>query len=91
MSRDSAGHLLPGRISSARHVPASIERPEYVGKAGPREYGGDDRYDAAGIEYWQEWVLDAIDHDRDVYVYFDNDQKVRSPYDAMALLEKLRS
>jgi len=48
-------------------------------------------YDAAGIEHWQEWVLDHLDHDRDVYVYFDNDQKVRSPYDAMALLEKLGS
>ena len=48
-------------------------------------------YDAAGIEAWQEWVLDQLDHDRDAYVYFDNDQKVRSPYDAMSLLEKLRS
>jgi len=48
-------------------------------------------YDAAGIETWQEWVLDQLDHDRDAYVYFDNDQKVRSPYDAMSLLEKLRS
>lgn len=48
-------------------------------------------YDAAGIENWQEWVLDALDHDRDTYVYFDNDQKVRAPYDAMSLLAKLRS
>jgi len=48
-------------------------------------------YDAAGIEAWQEWVLDQLDHDRDAYVYFDNDQKVRSPYDAMSLLEKLGS
>lgn len=47
-------------------------------------------YDAAGIETWQEWVLDQLDHDRDAYVYFDNDQKVRAPYDAMALLDKLR-
>jgi uncharacterized protein YecE (DUF72 family) len=48
-------------------------------------------YDEAGIEHWQEWVLDHLDHERDAYVYFDNDQKVRAPYDAMALLEKLRS
>lgn len=47
-------------------------------------------YDDAGIEHWQEWTLDHLDHGRDVYVYFDNDQKVRSPYDAMRLLEKLR-
>ncbi len=26
---------------------------------------------------------------RDVYVYFDNDTKVRAPYDAMALRERL--
>ncbi|HEU0205338.1 MAG TPA: type I methionyl aminopeptidase [Pseudolysinimonas sp.] len=50
MSRDAHGHLLPGRISPTRQVPASIERPEYVGKAGPRDYDGDDRYDAADIE-----------------------------------------
>ena len=50
MSRDSEGHLLPGRISPARQVPAGIARPEYVGKAGPRPYDGDDRYDAAEIE-----------------------------------------
>ena len=31
MPRDSNGHLVPGRISPARAVPASIERPEYVG------------------------------------------------------------
>jgi uncharacterized protein YecE (DUF72 family) len=28
---------------------------------------------------------------RDVYVYFDNDVKVRAPYDAMALAARLRS
>ncbi|HEY4224664.1 MAG TPA: type I methionyl aminopeptidase [Pseudolysinimonas sp.] len=50
MSRDAQGHLIPGRLSPARAVPASIARPEYVGKAGPREYEGDDRYTAAEIE-----------------------------------------
>ncbi len=50
MSRDAQGDLLPGRLSPARPVPASLERPEYVGKAGPRDYEGDDRYDAAEIE-----------------------------------------
>ena len=47
-------------------------------------------YDEAGIEHWLEWTLDHLDHDRDVYAYFDNDQKVRSPFDAMTLLGKLR-
>jgi methionyl aminopeptidase len=50
MSRDSQGHLLPGRISPTRQVPASIPRPEYVGKAGPRPYDGDDIYNASEIE-----------------------------------------
>jgi uncharacterized protein YecE (DUF72 family) len=47
-------------------------------------------YDEAGIEQWQEWVLGHLDHERDAYVYFDNDVKVRAPFDAMALLAKLR-
>jgi methionyl aminopeptidase len=50
MSRDAQGHLLPGRISPTRQVPASIPRPEYVGKAGPRPYDGDDIYDASEVE-----------------------------------------
>lgn len=50
MSRDAQGHLLPGRISPARQVPAGIPRPEYVGRAAPRAYDGDDIYDDAEIE-----------------------------------------
>ncbi len=46
-------------------------------------------YDEAGLDTWEEWTRDHLDHDRDVYVYFDNDQKVRAPFDAMALLERL--
>jgi uncharacterized protein YecE (DUF72 family) len=46
-------------------------------------------YDDEGIEKWEEWALDHLDHDRDVYMYFDNDQKVRAPFDAMRLLERL--
>ena len=49
MSRYAQGHLLPGRISPLREVPASVVRPEYVGKLGPREYDGDDRYDAGEV------------------------------------------
>ncbi|CAN5541578.1 type I methionyl aminopeptidase [soil metagenome] len=50
MSRDAQGHLLPGRISPTRQVPVRIARPEYVGKAGPRPYDGDDVYDAGEIQ-----------------------------------------
>jgi len=46
-------------------------------------------YDDAGLDRWEEWTRDHLDHDRDVYVYFDNDQKVRAPYDAMSLLQRL--
>ena len=41
MPRDAAGHLTPGRISPARPVPASIARPEYVGRARPTPAVGD--------------------------------------------------
>lgn len=46
-------------------------------------------YDEAGLAEWEEWTRDHLDRDRDVYVYFDNDQKVRAPFDAMALLARL--
>lgn len=46
-------------------------------------------YDAAGLDQWEEWTRDHLDHGRDVYVYFDNDRKTRSPFDAMELLERL--
>ena len=41
MPRDTkTGHLLPGQISPLRSVPASIKRPEYVGKTAPAKYRG---------------------------------------------------
>lgn len=49
MPRDADGHLIPGRLSPARPVPAHIARPEYVGKAAPRPFTGSDVYDADGI------------------------------------------
>jgi methionyl aminopeptidase len=54
MPRDSHGHLVPGVISPARSVPKNIPRPEYVGKPGPREYNGNNVYDAEGIERIRE-------------------------------------
>ncbi|GIT80144.1 methionine aminopeptidase [Leifsonia sp. LS1] len=35
MPKDSAGHLIPGRVTATRPVPARIPRPEYVGKPSP--------------------------------------------------------
>ncbi|WP_213814624.1 type I methionyl aminopeptidase [Glaciihabitans sp. dw_435] len=54
MPRDSNGHLTPGRISPARPVPASIPRPEYVGKPGPREFTGSDVYTPEAVERIRE-------------------------------------
>ncbi|WP_251855821.1 type I methionyl aminopeptidase [Herbiconiux sp. L3-i23] len=42
MPRDSHGHLVGGRVSARRDVPASIPRPEYVGKPAPAPYRGSD-------------------------------------------------
>ncbi len=54
MPKDSAGHLIPGRISPRRTVPGSIPRPEYVGRPGPAKYVGDDVYTAVQIESIRE-------------------------------------
>ena len=50
MPRDAAGHLVAGRLSPTRAVPASIARPEYVGRPGPRPFTGSDVYSPAEIE-----------------------------------------
>ncbi|MCZ1010295.1 type I methionyl aminopeptidase [Streptomyces lydicus] len=42
--------LVPGKISPTRPVPASIPRPEYVGKDAPTPYTGPEVQDAETIE-----------------------------------------
>jgi methionyl aminopeptidase len=54
MPRDSSGLLIPGPVSPTRKVPADIVRPEYVGKAGPREYDGNDIYSPEQVELIRE-------------------------------------
>jgi methionyl aminopeptidase len=44
MPKDASGHLMPGRLSPTRAVPAGVARPEYVGKAAPAAYTGGDWY-----------------------------------------------
>jgi methionyl aminopeptidase len=44
------GNLIPGTISPERPVPASIARPEYVGKKAPKKYSGSDVQTAETIE-----------------------------------------
>lgn len=48
------GTLIPGTVSPKRHVPASIPRPEYVGKAGPSKFTGSEVKDAQTIERIRE-------------------------------------
>ncbi|GAB2972210.1 type I methionyl aminopeptidase [Frigoribacterium salinisoli] len=50
MPRDENGHLTAGRVGPMRAVPASIPRPEYVGKPGPAPYTGGDVHDAETVE-----------------------------------------
>ncbi|MEJ3404370.1 DUF72 domain-containing protein [Rathayibacter sp. YIM 133350] len=47
-------------------------------------------YDEEGLDRWEGWCRGHLDAGRDVYVYFDNDIKVRAPFDAIALIERLR-
>ena len=50
MPKDAAGHLIPGRLSPMRTVPASIARPEYVGRPAPTPNADGDRYTPEEVE-----------------------------------------
>lgn len=45
-------------------------------------------YDAAALDTWAARVVAWAEGARDVFVYFDNDAKVRAPVDAMGLMER---
>lgn len=42
--------LVPGKLSPTRQVPASIPRPEYVGRPGPAAYTGSEVQDAGTVD-----------------------------------------
>lgn len=46
-------------------------------------------YDEEALDRWADTVRGWLGSGRDSFVYFDNDTKVRAPYDAMALAERL--
>lgn len=46
-------------------------------------------YDDESLDRWAAWTRAHLDAGRDAYLYFDNDIKVRAPYDAMALIARL--
>ncbi len=58
-----------------------------------RLHGADELYVSGytdeALDRWAERVRRWLDSGRDTYVYFDNDAKVRSPYDALALMKRL--
>jgi uncharacterized protein YecE (DUF72 family) len=47
-------------------------------------------YTDAALASWARRIRAWDRDDRDVYVYFDNDVKVKAPYDALALMKKLK-
>ncbi|KRE21134.1 DUF72 domain-containing protein [Agromyces sp. Soil535] len=47
-------------------------------------------YDDEGLDRWEAWTRAHLAAGRDAFLYFDNDVKVRAPFDAMALIERLR-
>ena len=54
MPKDSAGHLILGRITPMRPVPSRIARPEYVGRPGPAPYTRGDVYTPDEVELIRE-------------------------------------
>jgi uncharacterized protein YecE (DUF72 family) len=47
-------------------------------------------YDDAALDGWAAWTRAHLDAGQDAYLYFDNDMKVRAPFDAIALEARLR-
>jgi uncharacterized protein YecE (DUF72 family) len=46
-------------------------------------------YDDDALDAWANKIGSWVDAGQDVYVYCDNDAKVRAPYDAIGLMERL--
>ena len=46
-------------------------------------------YTDEALDRWAARISGWLEQDQDVYVYCDNDAKVRAPYDAMGLLARL--
>lgn len=46
-------------------------------------------YDDEALDRWADWARTQLDAGRDAYLFFDNDVKVRAPFDAMALIARL--
>jgi uncharacterized protein YecE (DUF72 family) len=59
-----------------------------------RLHGGEELYvsgyDAKDLDVWEAKLRKWQGRKRDAYVYFDNDAKVRAPFDAMAFAERFK-
>jgi uncharacterized protein YecE (DUF72 family) len=47
-------------------------------------------YTPGALDEWAGRIREWTERGLDTYVYFDNDVKVRAPFDAMALADRLR-
>ena len=69
-------HVTTGFVYVRLHGDVKIYTSGYTGRA---------------LASWARRIRAWAKDGRDVYVYFDNDVKVRAPWDAMNLARRLRS
>lgn len=77
---DTAGKFPRLDVVTADFVYARLHGEEELYASG---------YDDASLDRWAAWTHGHLEAGRDVYAYFDNDIKVRAPFDAMGLIARL--
>lgn len=75
------------RFTSPLEVTADIS---YIRLHGPGEQAYSREYGKEGLDIWQEGIEELESKVRELYVFFDNDQKSFAPKDAKALQERLK-
>ncbi|QNE33898.1 DUF72 domain-containing protein [Leifsonia shinshuensis] len=78
---DTAGRYPVLRETTADFVYVRLHGDEELYASG---------YTDEALDRWAGELRERLAAGLDVYAYFDNDMKVRAPYDAMGLLERLR-
>lgn len=78
---DTAGRYPVLREATADFVYVRLHGDEELYASG---------YTDEALDRWAAELRGRLDAGLDVYAYFDNDMKVRAPYDAMGLCERLR-
>jgi uncharacterized protein YecE (DUF72 family) len=79
---DSAGRFPSFRDVTAGFVYVRLHGAEELYVSG---------YTPAALDEWAGRCMSWLAAGLDVYVYFDNDVKVRAPFDAIGLLERVRA